>query len=81
MWKLVRENGFLWKGKYDGNGNWVWRIAEDDLILERLRENWQKFNDVANGDATHSILPKWAKTKTPSAKTSGFDDFDDDIPF
>lgn len=76
LWKLVRENGHLWKGKHDGNGDWVWKVVEDGLVMERLREHWLKFNAVANGEAEPSTLPKWKKTKT-----SGFEDFEDDIPF
>ena len=70
LWKLIRENGLLWKGRYDNNGDWVWRVAEDALVMERLRVNWLKFNEVANGDAAPSTLPTWPKTQAP-----------DDIPF
>ena len=76
LWKLVRENGHLWKGKHDASGEWTWKTLEDNLVMDRLREYWLKFNDVANGVAASSTLPKWQKTKA-----SVFDDFEDDIPF
>lgn len=76
LWKLVRENGHLWRGRHDTNGEWVWKIVEDNLVMDRLRANWLNFNAVARGDDSQSILPKWQKTKS-----TGFDDFEDDIPF
>jgi len=63
LWKLIRENGYLFKGKYDSQGEWAWRASGDSLIMERLRENWDKFNAVARGEAEQSILPAWARKK------------------
>jgi len=81
LWKLVRENGLLWKGRHDkGNGEWTWHIEENSLILERLREHWETFNAVAKGEAEKSSLPTWVKKKT-EPKAGSFDDFDADIPF
>ncbi len=57
-WKLVRENGYLWRGKRV-NGIWTWNIEEDTLILKRLREHWKQFCDVAVGDQDISVLPTW----------------------
>ena len=76
LWKLVRENGLLWKGKHDSTGVWTWRIAEESLVMANLREHLLNFNAVACGEADPSTLPKWKKTKT-----TGFEDFEDDIPF
>jgi hypothetical protein len=75
LWKLIRENGYLWRGKHDSQGEWVWRTSGDALIMERLRGHWDKFNAVANGDADRSTLPKVQN------KASSFDDMDNDIPF
>jgi hypothetical protein len=77
LWKLICETGHLWKGRHDSDGDWQWNIQESGLVRERLREYWDKFKLVANGDAEKSILPTSSK-KTSTA--SGFDDFDD-IPF
>lgn len=90
LWKLVRENGRLWLGKYAGyNQQWTWTVSEEDLIFEALRANWATFCSVAEGSAPHSALPTWLKTKpepkkpeSPSpTQSTGFDDMDDDIPF
>jgi hypothetical protein len=79
-WKLVRENGFLWRGSYarDG-GKWTWRVDEDSLIFDRLRVCWDTFCSVARGEAAPDTLPKWIATKVPPS--TGFDDIEDDIPF
>jgi hypothetical protein len=59
VWKLIRENGFLWKGRYQGE--WTWIVREESLLFDRLRENWATFNEVARGDAPKSKLPTWVK--------------------
>ena len=75
-WKLIRENGYLWKGHHDKvTREWTWRTDENALILERLREHWHTFKGVANGQADKSLLPAWAKQKP------GPPELDDDIPF
>lgn len=90
-WKLIRENGYLWKGSYAGRRfEWTWAVDEDSFIYSRLREHWAKFCTVADGTAGQDVLPTWAKTdparrppppvSKPPAKT-GFDDMEDDIPF
>lgn len=78
-WKLIQENGFLWRGREAGSINeWTWTVGEKSLIFDRLREHWDKFVAVAQGEADKSILPAWKK-QVP--KKTGFEDFDDDIPF
>lgn len=90
LWKLVRENGYLWRGSYQGSQKrWTWTTSEDNLVFERLRENWSKFTAVAESGTGHAELPSWPKTqasvgaeKQPLApKKTGFDDMDDEIPF
>lgn len=77
-WKLIRENGYLWRGRQAGSDNrWTWTVENKNLVYERLRENWDKFVAVAQGQADKSILPAWEKPK----EATGFDDMDDDIPF
>lgn len=74
LWKLVRENGLLWKGHYDKiKDEWTWRVGPDSLMYASLREHWETFNSVAKGEADKSTLPKWAKTK-PDPEI-------DDVPF
>jgi hypothetical protein len=74
-WKLIRENGFLWRGNYR-RGRWDWDLKETSLILDRLRKNWDNFCAVARGDEPHSVLPTWAD-RDPDKE----EPFDDDIPF
>ena len=38
VWKLVRENGYLWRGKEDADGIWQWKTYPEKLISERLRK-------------------------------------------
>ncbi|QCB45435.1 hypothetical protein [Hydrogenophaga sp. PAMC20947] len=79
-WKLIRENGLLWRGNYARNGgSWTWNVAEEGLRFDLLREHWDVFCAVARGDALRESLPKWVDTK--AAPKSGFEDMDDDIPF
>lgn len=74
LWKLVRENGLLWKGRFDNaTGEWTWRVEYDGLIYARLREHWATFSAVARGEQDKSSLPTWVKSKPlPDI---------DDIPF
>ena len=92
-WKLIRESGCLWRGKYGPPPapEWQWKVIEDLFCFDRLRDKWELFCAVANGDKPASDLPTWSKTdpdrarqpppvRKPAAKT-GFEDMDDDIPF
>ncbi len=85
LWKLVRENGWLWRGSYPSAGReWTWVVKEESLIFDRLRERWQTFCAVRDGTAEPSELPVWAKLQArlgPAPKKNAFDDMDDDIPF
>lgn len=91
LWKLIRENGLLWVGRYGGyNQQFTWTVSEEDLVLSTLRKYWATFCSVAEGSEPASALPTWQKLKPeakkpePSplpAKSTGFDDMDDDIPF
>lgn len=73
IWRWVRENGLLWRGRYDGRGDWTWEVREDSLIRERLREHWETFKAVAAGDESIATLPAWKKRRD--------DDLNDDVPF
>lgn len=73
LWKLVKECGALWKGRYaKPDLDWTWAVQESSLNFEKLHEHWATFNAVAKGEAPRSALPTWAKhdPKDP-----------DDIPF
>lgn len=79
LWKLIRENGFLWRGRYTGpNGEWTWELREEGFLFERLRERWKTFVAVASGEKDRSELPQW-KRIDPDAKDS-FDGMPDELP-
>ena len=61
LWKLIRENGYLWKGAYgkDKDRIWTWKISQDSLRIDKLREHWDTFKDVAHGKIDASELPQW----------------------
>jgi hypothetical protein len=84
-WKLIRENGLLWRGSYAGRRKeWTWNIDEDSFIYPSLREHWTIFCAVADGSDGQDALPTWQKTEStfrPPPATTSFDDIDDDIPF
>lgn len=72
LWKLVKGNGSLWQGRYNSQDIWDWDNSIENIIFERLRKDWDKFNAVARGDAEKSTLPTWRDKK---------DDDEKDIPF
>jgi hypothetical protein len=78
-WKLIRENGYLWRGHYGPNDRWVWSVEEDKLNFGRLRDHWDLFCLVAKGEKPNSELPTVVDRKQ-NIETKP-DDFDDDIPF
>jgi hypothetical protein len=80
LWKLVRENGYVWKGRIEGTPpEWRWHVREKSIIWDRLRQHWAEFCDVARGTREPSQLPKWQKS------TQVMDDSDEfsvgEIPF
>lgn len=79
VWKLIRENGYLWRGKYDSEGDWTWEVSESKLINVRLREKWDIFNAVARGEAETSSLP--APIKMVTLSSFGFGGSDEEPPF
>ncbi len=81
LWKVIREHGYLWKGRHNQSGDWIWTPSEGSLMFDRLREQWENYKLVAAGDqAARNALPQVAK-KEPVGKQGKFDDLDDDIPF
>jgi hypothetical protein len=73
VWRLVRENGYFWKGQHNKtSGEWIWALSEGTIIRDRLRLHWPTFLDVARGLKSADMLPTWRKNQ---------DDLDDDIPF
>lgn len=61
-----------------------WKVEEKNLRFDKLREHWDTFKKVANGESQISELPTWNKSQTASEKEPKVKnpfDFDDDIPF
>lgn len=73
IWKLIRENGYLWRGSYDKSKNWKWDVDQSSIVKDRLREKWEIFKGVAAGEMPKDALPTWVKSQEG--------DLDDDVPF
>lgn len=84
-WKLVKENGLMWTGRFAGSDKkWTWDVEESSLIFERLREYWSAFCSAADNGTGQEELPKWQRWQVgggKSAPKTGFADMDDDLPF
>lgn len=81
LWKLVRDNGFVWRGHFASDGEWTWNVTEGALNFKRLREHWLDFKTVAATGADFDLLPSWTKTRPRELTKSDFEDMDDEIPF
>jgi hypothetical protein len=66
LWKLIRENGFLWTGNYDKQGQWSLSMLGTALLVDRLRANWDRFKAVAAGTQSREVLPTWKRDGVPS---------------
>lgn len=70
-WKLIRENGYLWSGCFDGpEHEWTWTVQESSLLFERLREHWAVFCEVADTRRGQDRLPTWTKSEPISRPPS-----------
>ncbi len=66
LWKLIRENGYIWGAKFnEQKDEWVWNASLGSINWQRLREHWENFLNVARGQADPSVLPTCSKTKPP----------------
>ena len=81
LWKLICENGYLWKGEFDHKGKWGWQVFEWALVFERLRENFETFGKVAKQELDISELPNWPKKGKPTEVQNDKSYLEDDIPF
>jgi len=80
LWKLICENGYLWKGSFwenraRGVSEWTWEVRPKGMIYDRLRDNWEIFKKVANEELPKDQLPGWEKERPLEEEE------DDDIPF
>ncbi|MEP0068935.1 hypothetical protein [Pyruvatibacter sp.] len=84
LWKLIRENGALWRGNFGAKGIWRWTPSESSIQFPLLRLHWELFVGVARGEKPHAELPGWKKEGPPAKVTKPKptpDDFDDEVPF
>lgn len=73
LWKLLRENGWVWKGHHDRQtGKWTWNVGVESMSVKNLRDTYQNFVAVAEGRAAKSTLPTWTEYKAKP---------EDEIPF
>ncbi len=75
LWKLITENGAVWKSRTETN----WQKKEDNFDYQALRQHWETFKSVAEGDTDKNTLPKWEANFIPTIQPA--DPFGDDIPF
>jgi hypothetical protein len=68
LWKLICENGFLWRGRYGqpwAQAGWTWVCNDGTLVWPRLRDHFATFKSVAAGELPRTALPVWrTKGKT-----------------
>lgn len=69
LWKLIKENGYLWKGRFNEAGEWIWKLAASKLIYKRLREHWSTLIAVSRGEKEQTALPGWKSTGNPDPKS------------
>ena len=58
--KLVRENDFVWKSKFqksDPERRWTALLDEEAIDWDRLRDWWGVFQEVGRGTRPPSDLP------------------------
>jgi hypothetical protein len=71
LWKLICENGLLWRGRYGqpwAQVGWSWVCNDDTLVRQRLRDHFTTFKSVASGELPRSALPVW---RTKGKATEG----------
>lgn len=96
VWKVISTSPYLWRGNYYEDGDKeVWGYDPTDLsklIMDRLRDNWDAINQVAEGEAdraehwqlkTRLVKGETLWTSTGGGSGSNYDDLDDDldVPF
>lgn len=79
LWKLIRENGFLWKGRFGRTSKkWEWDVGEQTLLFGRLRDHWPDFLAVAAGEKPAAFLPAWHVTENEEMNAS-FEDMIENV--
>lgn len=84
LWKLIRLQGWFWKGWKDKNDQWIWKTEEKYLVFHRLRESWDILKKVAKGELSEDHLPDSPRNRKSESNIEiepESDSPDDDIPF
>lgn len=83
IWKLVREWGAFWFGRYSGvGGRWTWNLEEDSLQFDVVRHHWDAIKALAFGESSEtSVLPSWVRRKDQPVPAPFDVDLDEDPPF
>lgn len=77
LWKLIREFGILWRGRYEGERReWRWSVAESNLLKDSLRKYWPTLLKIVGGELSANVLP----SPNPIQNNKKID-IDDEIPF
>lgn len=63
IWKLICEHGAFWKGEFEENGYWTWRIVSRNLLKKRVRTYWSTVIAVAKGELSEQDLPKFKQNE------------------
>jgi len=80
IWKSIRETPGLWRGHYDKNDDWVWKLDETSMIFDRLREHWELLQKIAHGEALKTELPVWIWNRRKLSNLQAAQPDPDDLP-
>jgi len=69
LWKLICENGYLWRGWFDQDGVYQWNTRTWFAEWERLKAHWEIFRAVAEGTSDVVELPDWERRGKPGRST------------
>jgi len=84
IWRLVRENGFFWWGGFTGPGQmFKWVLDEENLMFDRVREQWALIKAVAAGEKPESEMPTWSRhrAREDTSNAPPAFDLDEEEPF
>jgi hypothetical protein len=82
LWKLIRENGYVWRGRFNPERQWTWTVAEGSLVHENLRKHWDDFNLAASREDGAAYLPTWQReADNGQVSKAGQEITEDDVPF
>ena len=51
LWKLIQEQPYFWQKLEGDDTSLSWRTERGNLVLSRLKDNWDKFKAVSKKDA------------------------------